>query len=147
MITVSICSSANFYRQAADIQEQLTQAGLKALIPEVAEDMKRRGDYDVSYYKTWFGDANDYSKKARFIRGHFAEIEKSDVVLVLNYEKHGVQNYIGGNVLMEMAIAFYLNKPIYILNEAPQDSPLLEEILGMQPTILGGDLASLKALA
>lgn len=62
----------------------------------------------------------------------------------MNYEKHGKANYIGPNVLMEMAVAFYLNKPIYVLNDTPQDSPLIDEILGLEPIFLNGDISIIK---
>lgn len=143
MPTITICSSANFYRQAVDIQAQLEKEGFAAIIPVTAEKMKQSGDFDVSHYKTWFADAGDYHKKAALMRGHFEEIEKGDAILVLNYEKHGVQNYIGGNVLMEMALAFYLRKPIFILNEVPDESSFLEEIIGMGPVVLHGKVDSL----
>lgn len=137
-LTVTICSSANFYRQAVELQEFLEKAGYKVILPKTAIRMKETSDFNVSHYKTWFGDAKDYHKKADYIRSHFKEIERGDVALVLNYEKHGVANYIGGNVLMEMALAFYLKKPILIFNEIPKESAFLEEILGMEPIVLKG---------
>jgi hypothetical protein len=137
--TITICSSAAFYRRAVDIDDQLTKLGLDVIIPITAKRMKESGDFDVGHYKTWFADADDYHKKAQLMRAHFAEIEKGDAILVLNYEKHGVQNYIGGNVLMEMSLAFWLNKPIFILNEIPEASAFEEEIKGMEPTVLHGD--------
>ncbi len=143
MKTITICSSANFYRQAVDIQDQLQKHGYEVIIPITAERMKESGDFDVSHYKTWFADANDYGKKAELIRAHFDKIAAGDAILVLNYEKHGVQNYIGGNVLMEMSLAFYLEKPIFVINEAPKESTFLEEILGMQPVFLQGDVDKL----
>ncbi len=145
MVAVTICSSANFYRQAVDIQAQLEKFVYKVIIPATAEKMKRSDDFDVSHYKTWFGDANDYHKKTALMRGHFEEIEKGDAILVLNYEKHGVQSYIGGNVLMEMAIAFHLNQPIFLFNEIPEESAFLEEIIGLNPIVLHGKLATLPA--
>jgi hypothetical protein len=141
---ITICSSASFYKQAVNIQEQLQDNGYKVLIPLTAEDMKTTGDFDVSHYKTWFGNEDDYYKKTVLIRDHFNMIEKGDVILVLNYEKHGMPNYIGGNVLMEMAIAFYLKKPIYILNEIPDKSPFIEEIQGLNPLVLHGKLEDLQ---
>lgn len=143
MKTVTICSSASFYRQAVDIQEQLEKAGLKVIVPRTAEKMKTTGDFDVSHYKTWFADASDYHKKAELMRAHFDKVAEGDAILVLNYEKHGVSNYIGGNVLMEMALAFYLKKPIFILNDVPSESPFEEEILGMTPVVLQGDISKL----
>ncbi|MEO5628082.1 MAG: hypothetical protein ABIQ89_04330 [Candidatus Saccharimonadales bacterium] len=141
--TITICSSSNFYKQAIVIRDELETAGLTVLIPELALKMKENNDFDVSHYKTWFGDANDYPKKARLIRGHFAEVANGDAILVLNHEKHGVKNYIGGNVLMEMAIAFHLNKPIFIENDAPEESNYIEEIMGMQPIFLHGNIKDL----
>ena len=143
MPTIVVCSSANFYRQAVEIEATLRAQGLEVVLPITAEKMKQSGDFDVSHYKTWFGDAKDYHKKATLIRTHFAEIVQGDAVLVLNYEKHGVANYIGGNVLMEMAIAFHLGKPIFVLNEAPEGSSLLEEVLGMEPVFLHGNVSNL----
>ena len=140
---IVICSSANFYRQAFEIKTQLEAAGLKVGIPDTAERMRQSGDFNVDHYKTWFNDASHYHKKAAYMRAHFKKIEEGDAVLVLNYEKHGVPNYIGGNVLMEMSLAFHLNKPIYILNEIPEGSTFLEEIMGMEPIILHGKLEPL----
>lgn len=144
MKTIAICSSANFYRQAVSAQVELEKLGYKVIIPATAEKMKISGDYDVAHVKTWFENDEDYHKKSALIRSHFSEIETTESILVLNYEKHGVPNYIGGNVLMEMAIAFYLKKPIYILNEVPEESSFKEEIKGMEPIILHGQLDGLR---
>jgi hypothetical protein len=144
MRIITVCSSASFYRQAVDIKDQLEKTGYKVIIPSNAERMKKTGDYEVSHYKTWFGDKDDYHKKTALMQDHFAEVAKSDMILVLNYKKHGLENYIGGNVLMEMALAFYLNKPIFILNEIPDESAFLEEIIGLNPIVLHGKLKLLS---
>lgn len=140
---ITICCSVNFYRQAVGVQEELEKEGLKIIIPFTAEKMKRSGDYEVSHYKTWHENADDYHKKTKLMRGHFEAVAKADAILVLNYEKHDQPNYIGGNVLMEMGLAFYLKKPIFILNEIPKDSTFLEEIIGMEPEVLHGNLRSI----
>ena len=49
----------------------------------------------------------------------FALLATCDAVLVLNYEKNGVAGYIGAGVLMEMAVAHSLGKPIFILFPLP----------------------------
>lgn len=143
---ITICSSAAFYKQAIEIQNQLNKLDCEVIVPIMATRMKESGDFDVSHYKTWFADPGDYYKKAELMRGHFEEVEKGDAILVLNYEKHGVDNYIGANVLMEMALAFWLNKPIFIINELPDDSSFEEEIMGMDPILLHGDASSLLKL-
>jgi hypothetical protein len=140
MPIITICSSANFYREAVDIETTLEHEGFDVIIPYTAGIMKESGDYDVSHYKTWFGDKNDYHKKTDLMLKHFDKIAQGDAILVINNEKHGVTNYIGGNVLMEMAIALYLKKPIFLFNEIPEQSPFLEEIIGMFPILLHGKI-------
>jgi len=102
--TVVICSSANFYKHVNEIAEQLRALGVKVIVPKNARTMAETGDYDVSHYKTWFANADDYSKKAELMRTHFDEVKQGDIVLVVNDEKHGKPNYIGANVLMEMSL-------------------------------------------
>lgn len=140
---ITVCSSANFYREVVEIQDRLKKEGFKVIVPATAEKMKKSGDFDVDHYKTWFGDASDYHKKTALMRGHFDEIDKGDAILVVNNEKHDVKNYIGGNVLMEMTLAFHQKKPIYLLNEIPDESPFLEEIIGLEPIVLKGDLSKI----
>jgi hypothetical protein len=143
MITITICTSANFYRQAVDLQVDLEKMGYKVILPATAEKMRQSGDFDASHYRTWRKNADDYHKKADLMQRHFKEVEKADAVLVLNYEKHGIANYIGGNVLMEMSLAFFLGKPLFVLNPPPLESSFLEEILGMLPVFLDGRIADL----
>ncbi len=141
--TITICCSASFYRQALEAEEKLKKAGFSVLIPDTAYRMRQTGNFNVSAYKTWYSNDADWDKKTAFMRRHFDKVLKGDVILVLNCEKNGIAGYIGGNVLMEMALAFYLKKPIYILNPIDQKLPLYEEILGTQPTFLNGSLERL----
>ena len=57
-----------------------------------------------------------------------------------NYEKRGVEGYIGGNTLIEIGLAFYLDKKIFILNPTSSTLSYKQEIYGMTPVMLGGDL-------
>lgn len=140
---VTICSSVNFYKQAVQMRDKLQKKGFQVIIPATAELMEKSNDYEVSHYKTWYGNEDDYHKKTKLMRGHFDEVAKADAILVLNFVKHGIENYIGGNVLMEMALAFHLKKPVYILNEIPSESSFMEEIKGLDPIVLHGKLDKL----
>lgn len=140
---ITICSSANFYKKAVGVQHQLEKQGYKVVVPHTANKMKESGNFDAAHYRTWLKDSSTYDRKAWLMREHFKEVENGDIVLVINEEKHGIKNYIGGNVLIEMALGFYLNKPIYVLNDIPEESPFLEEIIGMQAIPMHGDLSVL----
>ena len=144
MKTITICCSASFYRQALEVEEELRERGFQVHIPHTAYTMKESGDFNVATYKTWFANENDWGKKTELMRMHFQKVLEGDAILVLNYEKNGVEGYIGGNGLMEMAIAFHYKKPIYILNPVLETLPFYEEIMGMQPIVLHGDLDKLQ---
>lgn len=142
--TIVICSSASFYSQVVEVQKQLKDLGFKVRVPLTVNKMVKSNDFKVETYKTWMERPEDYKRKAYLTKKHFVEVEKGDVVLVLNYKKNGKNGYIGGAVLMEMAIAFYLKKPIYILNPIDDSSKYKEELYGMFPIILKGDLLKIK---
>ncbi|HRJ06776.1 MAG TPA: hypothetical protein PK096_01550 [Candidatus Saccharibacteria bacterium] len=144
--TIVICSSAAFYQQVGEIADDLESNGIIVVIPHTARVMRESGNYDVSAHKTWYEKEADYTRKADLMRWHFDEIASGDSILVVNHEKHGQPNYIGPNVLMEMSLAFYLKKPIYILNDLPESSPFEEEIRGMFPIVLNGSLEKLQSL-
>jgi nucleoside 2-deoxyribosyltransferase len=78
-----------------------------------------------------------------FIREHFRKIEKSDGILILNYEKKGIAGYIGGNTFLEMGYAFGLRKRIYLLYPVPEMDYSVE-MHAMKPVVLHGDLTKLQ---
>lgn len=140
-LTLAICASASNYPRVIAASYDIEKLGIKVLLPATAARMKEHGDENTEADTDW--TSVTAHEKASFIRGHFNEIEEGDAILVMNYEKHGKANYIGPNVLMEMSIAFYLHKPIYVLNGEPTDSPLIDEILGLEPIFLHGDLTKI----
>lgn len=141
---IAICSSASFYKDVVRIASILEDRGFRVKIPLTADLMKKNNDYTVSHYKTWFKNPRDYAKKTMLMNDHIHKIAGSDAILVVNKTKHGMRGYIGGNVLMEMAIAFYRKKPIYILNDISSRSPFTEEIVGMNSIFIKGDLRRIR---
>jgi hypothetical protein len=140
--TITICASSSFYKQAVELQDELSQLGFNVIIPATAEQMKKDNNFKRASYQPWLTDPSQYGVKADLIRGHFNKVAQADAILVINGEKHGIPNYIGGNVLMEMALAFHLGMPIVILNDIPEESTYKEEIYGMLPTTLKGNIAN-----
>ena len=138
--TITICSSAVFFRKALKIEKKLKAFGFRVKLPHTAQKMKQSGDFKVETYKTWFKNKKDYAKKRWLITNHFRKVISSDAILVVNEKKNGIEGYIGGNTLMEMAIAFQYKKPIYILNPVSEKLGWKEEVFGMQPIFLNGVL-------
>lgn len=142
---IALCASFSFYEHVARLEGDLLALGHEPLMPETAKAMKAAGDFTKDPLRGPAGEFSDYGQKTKAIREHFGEIEQADAILVVNDEKHGQANYIGPNVLMEMAVAFALHKPIYILNDIPKESPLLDEIHGLEPIPLRGNMNLLQS--
>lgn len=142
--TITICSSAAFYKRVIELQKELRSRGFTVLIPKTANKMKRNNDFDVSHYKTWYKNSADYTKKKELMVDHFKKVIAADAILVVNEEKHGMPGYIGGNVLMEMVIAFHYKEKIFILNPISPNLSIKEEVLGLFPIFLNGDLSKVK---
>ena len=53
------------------------------------------------------------------IREFWNLMQGADAVLVANFDKNGIKNYIGGNTLMEIGFAHVLNQKIFLLNPIP----------------------------
>jgi hypothetical protein len=64
----------------------------------------------------------------------------ADAVLVLNYDKHGVRNYIGANTFLEMGFAHVLGQKIFLFDSPPENSYLETKIIAMKPIIIFRDL-------
>jgi len=150
---ITICSTIKFWPQILEVKKQLEEMGHEVLIPP-HEVKNEAGDFIPveEYYelrrKMMVKDGKEHGwiwqRKKEAMNSHFEKVEKADVILVLNYEKNGVANYIGGNVLLEIGLAFWLNKPIYLINPIPIELSYTEELKGMQPIIINGDLNLIK---
>ncbi len=77
------------------------------------------------------------------IRANFQLVADADGIVVLNYKKNGIDGYIGTSTLMEIGLAYYLKKKIFLLYPIPHFSSVrwAHEIKIMQPVILHGDFA------
>jgi hypothetical protein len=78
------------------------------------------------------------------IRKFWNLIKKSDVILVLNYDRKGIKSYIGGNTLMEIGFAHVLNKKIFLLNPIPEIEYYSSEIKAVRPTTIYKDLERIR---
>jgi nucleoside 2-deoxyribosyltransferase len=138
--TIVLCSSANFYEHVIQVSDALKQMGFKTQVPITANKMRRDKNYNAADYRVWYKDPKNYNRKTFLMNNHFAKVAKSDAILVINDEKRGLKGYMGANSLMEMGLAFYLKKPIFVLNAVGNDLPYYEEVKAMNSVILNGKL-------
>ena len=119
-------------------------------IEQLKEVLKAKGF--IVFTPSPEGTGVDYSKlskqeqvdmKKHFIDKHIAKIRESDAILLANYDKNEMKNYIGANTFLEMAFAYILNKKIFLLQAIP-DQPNAVEIAGLRPIVLENDLGLLE---
>jgi hypothetical protein len=130
-----ICSKS-FYSRIPELQKELEAADHVVTLPNSYEDPaaeeRHRGN----------GPEKHAAWKAEMIKHSTKVISNTDAVLVLNFEKKGIQNYIGGATFLEMYDAFRLGKKIYLFNDPPE-GVLQDEILGFNPILIRGDLSKI----
>lgn len=78
------------------------------------------------------------------IREFWRLMQGADAVLVLNLDKHGIKNYIGGNTLMEIGFAHVLNQKIFLYNPIPDIQYYKSEIEAVKPIIINGNYSLIK---
>ncbi len=89
------------------------------------------------------GERAALKRENNYYMEHYKNILESDAVLIVNGLKNDIENYIGGNVLMEMGQAYVNGKKIFFLNGMPTDLPYVDEIEAMDPICLDGDLSNI----
>ena len=133
---VCVCCSLSFTDRVKGIAKELEKLGHEVLLPNgVMVDAIHKPDFDPVAAK----HDNGYDA----IREHFKKIKDSDAVLVCNYAKNDVENYIGANTFLVMGFAYYIGKPIFTVNPLPNYKYTNDEILSFGVKNLNNDLTKL----
>ncbi len=82
-------------------------------------------------------------RENNYLKVHYQHIIESDAIVIVNGKKNDIDNYIGGNVLIEMGQAYVNNKKIFLYNDIPTELPYTAEIECMDPICLRGDLKNI----
>lgn len=141
---VAICGSLSFAKEMGELKEKLVKLGLEVEVPysavkilkgEFSQEGINKSKEDGTFHKiTMENDA---------IRKWHDVIKLCDAILVANYDKKGIKDYVGGSVFLEIGFAHVMNKKVYLLNPIPKVS-YKDEILAMQPIVLEGDLSKIS---
>jgi hypothetical protein len=135
---ITICGSVKFADKLVEIYKELEKMGHTPMMHEemfgIADGTAKKLIDEIAL------DHAEVKKKNDFIRFWYNLIKSGDAVLICNYDKNGIKNYIGGNTLMEIGFAHVNDKKVFLLNPIPENVSYADEIKAMADAILNGDL-------
>ena len=136
---IYVLGSTSFMKEMVDAKNQLCVVGFDGWIhPHYEAFVRGEKPEHIARWKN--GERTALKRENNYFHEHYKNILGSDAVLIVNGEKHGIKNYIGGNVLMEMGQAYVNYKKIFFLNNMPSGLSYMDEIEAMDPICLFGDL-------
>lgn len=130
MKKIVVCGSMQFFCDMENCKTILNNHGFDVILPKPG----RLDDLSP-------GQVQEYRRNAS--KRHFHAIADADTyaILVVNQTKNSVTNYIGASTFAEIAVAFFFDKKIFLLNDIYP--PYADELLGWGVIPLKGDLNAL----
>ncbi|MBU4466579.1 hypothetical protein KKF47_00755 [Patescibacteria group bacterium] len=135
---IGIIGSMQFTEKMLEARGELSKLGHEAFVTDLHKAFVGKTDEEKEKIKLH----QKYNMDA--IREFWRAMQGADAVLVLNYDKNGVKNYIGGNTLMEIGFAHVLNQKIFLLNPIPEIPYYKTEIEAVKPVIINGNLSKIE---
>lgn len=126
-----------FTEKMLEIREQLIALGHDAFVTDLHEAFIGKTYEEKEMIKIHQKNNMDA------IREFWNAMQGSDAVLVLNLDKRGIANYIGGNTLMEMGFAHVLYQKIFLYHPIPEIPYYKTEIEAMKPVVINEDLSKI----
>ena len=134
---IFIACSKYFYSEIKRVAGILEEMGHEVSYPNSYDDPfaeERIKSMDTEEHIKWKGIMMAKDKE---------NIAPVDAVLVLNFEKRGLPNYIGGATFLEVYKAWEFGKKIFFYNDLPNCS-FTDELIGINPVILNGELGLVR---
>ncbi len=138
---VVVGGSMTFAREQIEAKEFLENKGYEVLITDDIEEFVDSSDVKTEMS---FEDELKLCHKYDVIRTFFNKVAESDALLVVNGKKKGIKGYLGTSVLMEMGLAYHLNKKVYLVNPVDRDQSYALEVAVIDPVIIGSDFGLVK---
>jgi hypothetical protein len=134
---IGIIGSMQYTEKMLEIRDNLINLGHDAFVTKLHEAFIGKSDEEKEKIKIY------QKNNLNAIREFWNEMQGADAVLVLNLDKHGIKNYIGGNTLMEIGFAHVLNQKIFLYNPVPDILYYKTEVEAVRPIIINGDLSKI----
>ncbi len=139
---ITLCGSIKFADKLVEIYHELEKLGHQ---PVIHKDMFGVADGTAPEIEEMKNGTEHYEIKRKYgyIKWWYDSIKNSDAVLICNFDKNGIKNYIGGNTLIEIGFAHVNNKKVFLLNDIPENLSYVDEIKAMTDVALNGDLSKI----
>lgn len=131
---ILICGSMSASKQIIEIKRFLEAKKHEVIIPKNTE---KYASGELSPENSC--ESTDHKIKYDLIRKYYLLIKEADAVIVANYNKGNIRNYVGGNSFLEAGFAHVLGKKLYFINDIPE-MIYSDELCVFKPIILNGDL-------
>lgn len=140
---ITICGSIKFAPKLVEIFHQLETLGHE---PKMHEHMFGLADGTSPQLADIASgvETSEIKRKYDYIKWWYNCIKENDAILVCNFDKNGIKNYVGGNSLMEIGFAHVNDKKVFLLNPIPKQVPYVDEIKAMVDVVINGDLNLIK---
>lgn len=135
---IGVAGSMQYTEKMIEICDQLRALGHEVFMSKFADAYVGKTDDEKEVIK--LEHKNNYDA----IREFWKPMQGADALVVANYDKHGIKNYIGGNAFLEMGFAHVLDQDLYLMNPIPDMPYYGTELVAMRPVVLNGDLTKIK---
>jgi hypothetical protein len=135
---IGVAGSMQFNQQMLETAGKLKKLGHNTFVSGFTKNYIGKTADEIEPLKL----KDKYENEA--IREFWQPMQSADALLVLNFDKNGIKNYIGGNTFLEMGFAYVLNQKIFLWNEIPKMPYYETEIIAMKPIVIKGNLNLIK---
>ena len=135
---IGVIGSMQYTEKMIDARDELIKRGHDAFVTNLASPLIGKTDEEKEVIKL------HQKHNLNAIREFWKLMQGADAVLVMNFDKHGIQNYIGGNTLMEIGFAHVLNQRIFLYHPIPEMPYCKSEIEAVKPIIINEDFSLIK---
>ncbi len=135
---IGVVGSMQYTEEMMGFRDELAKLGHDAFLTNLATPFVGKGNEEKEKIKI------HQKQNMDAIREFWNLMQGADAILVVNLDKHGIKNYIGGNTLMEIGFAHVLDQKIFLLNPIPDIPYYKTEIEAVKPIIIDGDLSKIK---
>ena len=130
---IFIACSKHFYSEIKRVADILEGLGHEVSYPNSYDDPFA----EERFRKMSFGE--HVAWKGMMMARDKENIAPVDAVLVLNFEKKGIPNYVEGATFLEVYKAWEMGKKVFFYNDLPRCS-FTDELVGINPVVVNGDL-------